>query len=128
MIHAEPTLQVQCLNTTRSELAVLGTNWELVPLGSGGCFQLVLGDLCPRSGMLEGVKQTWWCFPYPRRVLQPVSLQGKLLLETLIQILELAVVMDCPSSTPQQEGKCDNISPVRDNSSASVSPSTQGGE
>lgn len=79
-------------------------------MGSGGCFQLLPGDLCPRSGMLEGVKQTWWCFPIPRCVLQPLSLQGKLLLETLIQLLELAVVMDCPSSTPQQGGKCDNIS------------------
>lgn len=111
MIHAELTLQVQCSDTTSSELAVLGTNWELIHLGSGGCSQLVPGDLCPRSGMLEGVKHTWWCFPFPRHVLQPVSLQGKLLLEALIQILELAVVVDCPSSTPQQGGKCDNISP-----------------
>lgn len=123
MIHAELTLQVQCLSTTRSKLAVLGTNWELVPLGSGGCFQLAPGDLCPTSGMLEGVKQTWWCFPFPRIVQQPGSLQGKLLLETLIQILELAVVMDCPSSTPQHRGKRDNISPCE---ITALPPSTLG--
>lgn len=61
--------------------------------------------------MLEGVKQAWWWFPFPRRVLQPVSLEGKLLLETLIQILELAVILDCPSRPPEQQGKWDNISP-----------------
>lgn len=47
MIRAELTLQVQCLNTTSSELAVLGASWELVHLGSGGCVQLVVGTCSP---------------------------------------------------------------------------------
>lgn len=110
MIHAELTLQVQCLNT---EPDLSCQCWEPAGswfhLGSGGCSQLVPGDLCPGSGMLEAVKPftDLLVVPFPRRVLQPVSLEGKLLLETLIQLLELAVALDCP----HQQGKCDNISP-----------------
>lgn len=48
MIHAELTLQVQCLNTARSKLSVPGTDWELVNLGSGGCSQLVPGESVPQ--------------------------------------------------------------------------------
>lgn len=57
--------------------------------------------------MLEGVKPFMGLVvvPFPRRVLQPVSLEGKLLLEALIQLLELAVVVDRPPSAPHQRGK-----------------------
>lgn len=104
-----------------------GADWELVNLGSGGCSQLVPGDLCPRSGMLEGVKPFTGLVvvPFPRRVLQPVSLEGKPLLEALIQLLELAVVVDCPPSAPHQREKRDNISPptVQGVSEPSLPPS-----
>lgn len=57
--------------------------------------------------MVEGVKPFTGLVvvPFPRRVLQPVSLEGELLLEALIQLLELAVVVDRPPSAPHQRGK-----------------------